>query len=87
MRTTLTIDDSLLQQAKIVAVRSKRTVGSVVEDALRKFLTENDIEVPSAISFGELSHGRGGLRPGIDISDNAAMQSLLDEELHDSARR
>src|SRR5665647_1973843 len=42
MRTTLTIDDHLLSEAKAVAARTHRTIGSVFEDALRQMLARAD---------------------------------------------
>lgn len=35
MRTTVTIDDGLLAEAKVIAARQQRTLSEVVEDALR----------------------------------------------------
>jgi hypothetical protein len=36
MRTTLTIDDDLLERARAIADHEKRTVGDVVSERLRK---------------------------------------------------
>ncbi|MBO0839736.1 MAG: type II toxin-antitoxin system VapB family antitoxin [Sciscionella sp.] len=79
MRTTVTIDDHLLAEAKAVAARSHRTLGSVVEDALRKLLAEYDkprYELPtSGVPF--TTDGEGGLRPGVDLEDKELMAELL----------
>ena len=40
MRTTVNIDDALLSQARQLAVRTSRSLGDVVDDALRLLLTE-----------------------------------------------
>jgi len=38
MRTTVNIDDTLLAAVKVEAARSRRTIGSVIEEALRAHL-------------------------------------------------
>jgi hypothetical protein len=38
MRITISLDDSVHRQAKVLAARSGRTLGAVVEDALREAL-------------------------------------------------
>ena len=44
MRTTITIDDDLLEAAKAIAIQRKVTIGKVVSDLLRKGLrTETHI--------------------------------------------
>jgi len=77
MRTTVTIDDHLLEQAKLLAVRQGRPIGSVLEDALRVLLArieegkERKVELP-------VFRGGRGLRPGVDLEDKEALYDLLD---------
>ncbi len=77
MRTTIRIDDQLLAEAKAQAVRSGRTLGAVVEDALRAALARRGRrggEMPP-----ELPTSRGGrLQPGVDLEDSAALLDLMD---------
>ncbi|MCG7611140.1 hypothetical protein BA059_18740 [Mycolicibacterium sp. (ex Dasyatis americana)] len=76
MRTTVNIDDALLAEAKVVAARTSRSLGSVVEDALREMLSRVAGET-AAPEFRLPTHGSGGLRPGVDLDDKEALAELL----------
>jgi len=81
MRTTIRLDPHLLRDAKKHAAHTHRTLTAVIEDALREVLARTrtertDLELP-------LSPHRGGLMPGIDLTNSAALQDLLDEEHSD----
>lgn len=77
MRTTLSVDDHLLDAAKRRARERGVSLGAVVEDALRRELAEPpQVERPKIPVF----HG-GGFRPGIDPSSNRSIQAALDEGL------
>ena len=78
MRTTLSIDESLLKRAKKQATAQGVTLGRHVEDAVRTKLAqpENPHTAPSIPIFT-----RGdGLRPGIDPSSTRALYDALDAE-------
>ena len=79
MRTTVTIDDGILDQAKHLAVREGRTMGSVLEDALRMFLERAEVR-PAAPLALPVFRGRPGLRPGVDLDDREALYDLLDQD-------
>ncbi len=85
MRTTLTIDDYLLGKAKAVAARTHRTIGSVVEDALRQMLARADDPRSTTGSVSLPSDGGSGLLPGVDLENKEQIAELLgDNELpHD----
>lgn len=76
MRTTVNIDDDLLAEVKQIAARGHRTIGSVLEDALRRMLADST-SVTGSAEFSLPSHGAGGLRPGVDIEDRERMAELL----------
>ena len=82
MRTTLTIDDHLLSEAKAVAARTHRTIGSVFEDALRQMLARaDDPRSPRAVSLP--SDGGSGLQPGVDLENKDQIAQLVgDEDIH-----
>jgi hypothetical protein len=42
VRTTVTINDHLLGEVKLLAARTHRTIGSIVEDALQKLFVTAD---------------------------------------------
>ncbi|MGI9051956.1 MAG: ribbon-helix-helix protein, CopG family [Ilumatobacteraceae bacterium] len=79
MRTTIRIDDDLYRTVKERAARSGRTVASVLEDAVRVGLDPPD--KVRRQPYRVRAAGRGGLRPGVDLSSNAAVGELLDEDL------
>jgi Ribbon-helix-helix protein, copG family len=89
MRTTVTINDELLAEVKVMAARQHRTIGSVMEEALMR-LVEEDKGRPTAREryrlpdFGFTS----GLLPGVDLFDKEQVAELLgDNELPKGLRR
>lgn len=74
MRTTVTIDDDLLRRAKERAARTGRSLGEVIDDALRAALASRprSREVPALPVFG-----RSGLRPGVDLENKEHLADLL----------
>lgn len=76
MRTTLSIDDNLLERAKKRAREQGITLGRYVDEALREHLTAapHDEEIRLTVVEG------GGVRPGVDLTSNRAIYDLLDEE-------
>lgn len=79
VRTTVNIDDRLLRQAKLEAARSNRSLGDVMDDALRLLLAptgrrraERQFDLPV--------FGGSGLRPGVDLEDKEGLAALLDDE-------
>ena len=78
VRTTVTIDDHLLAEAKAAAARSHRTLGAVIDDALRlAFARTSSTDAVTRVSLP--AHGAGGLRPGVDLDDREAIADLLGE--------
>jgi plasmid stability protein len=77
VRTTIRIDDELYRQVKAMAARSGRTVAAVLEDAVRRGLSPS--EPRPASRYVVRPTGRGGLRPGVDLSSNASAAEAMDE--------
>lgn len=75
MRTTLNISDDLLAEAKVLAVRTHRSIGAVVDDALRVLLRRDEAHADTAWTFP--TTGRGGLQPGVNLEDAEALADLL----------
>jgi hypothetical protein len=72
MRTTITIDDELLAEAKTRAAASGRTLNAVVDDALREaFSRRARVESPAPPPLPIFRGSR--LVPGIDLDDGAAL--------------
>lgn len=75
MRTTIRLDDDLYREAKAQAARDGRTVGEVIEDALRAQARHRSADVP----IEPLPvYGGSGVLPGVDLSDNAALRDVMD---------
>ena len=83
MRTTVNIDDSLLEAAKTAARERGYTLGGLFEAALRRELAEPTTkEAPPIPVFT-----RGtGVRPGVDLRSNRAIAELLDSLEQDPER-
>jgi len=73
MRTTIQMDPHLLKAAKKFAAEHRRTLTSVIEDALREVLARSHTERP-AIDL-PISTRTGGAMPGVDLIKTS---SLLD---------
>jgi hypothetical protein len=78
MRTTVTIDDELLKQARQRALTAGVPLGSVLEDALRLLLAEHHAAAASP-DVALPTYGEAGLRPGVDLENKDALADLLDE--------
>lgn len=77
MRTTVNIEEDLLVQAKQVAARSHRSLGEVLNDALRLLLAERAPEGRRSVRLP--TFGGSGLQPGVDLEDKDALAALLDD--------
>ena len=78
MRTTMTIDDDLLAEVKVVAARRGVSTSSVVEAALREQLARlagnsaaNPLELPV---WGDAADA-----PLVDLLDREALAAALDD--------
>lgn len=79
MRTTVAIDDELLATAKKHARSLGLTLGQYVERALRA-LAAADVERRPGPRI-PVFRGGTGVRPGVELDSNRALQELLDEGL------
>lgn len=74
MRTTVTIDDHLLAEVKILAAREHRTFSDVVQDALRAALSHSaqprrPVVIPTS--------GDPRNRPLVDLRDKEALAEVM----------
>jgi len=82
MRTTINLPDDLLARAKRVALDSGKTVTELIADALREALVRKKVRPASPVSPMPVyspPSGEGGLQPGVDLDDTAALFDLMDE--------
>lgn len=78
MRTTLNIDDHLLAEVKVIAAREHRSIGDVVNQALRLHLDARaeDAAPGRAFSLPDFQYP-AGLRAGVDLYDKEQVEALL----------
>ena len=80
MRTTVRLDDALVREAKVRAAEQGITFTQLIDESLRERLATRSAEIggePVELP----AFGGGGLRPGVDLSDNRATRDLMDNEL------
>ncbi|MBA3311354.1 MAG: hypothetical protein H0U28_15095 [Nocardioidaceae bacterium] len=75
MRTTVNIDSDLLREARQLAARHRRTLGDVVDDALRVLLAAGHESGSSSITLPVF--GGSGLQPGVDLEDKESLAAVL----------
>jgi hypothetical protein len=74
VKTTLNLDDALMQAARERARRMGVTLTALISDALRRALAE-----PAPAEFRlDLPVTRGRRMPTVDIDSNAAVEEYLD---------
>lgn len=76
MRTTVRLDEHLLQAAKQQAAASGQTLTALLEQALRESLARRPAAARSAPVRLKTFRG-GGVRPGVDLDDSASLQDLM----------
>ncbi len=74
MKTTLNLDDDLMQAVRERARRQGVTLTALVSDALRRTLEE---PVPAGFRL-DLPTTQGSRMPTLDIDSNAALEEYLD---------
>lgn len=77
MRTTIRIHDDLYARVRSRAAATGRTIGEVVEDALRTAFANADVPMPDLEPLP--TFGGSGVLPGVDIGSNAALAEVMDE--------
>jgi hypothetical protein len=79
-RTTVTLEQNLFAEAKIEAARTGRTFSDLVADALRERLARRAAAVDQPPVRLPVDTTGGGVRPGVDLDNSAALYDLLDED-------
>ena len=86
MRTTVNITDELLVAARRRAQESGRSLGAVIDAALRRELSAPPPGARERPAVPIFRGGTGGRR-GVDLSSNRALHEVLDEALPLNRRR
>ncbi len=80
MKTTIEINDALLQQAKRVALERKLSLKALVETALRQFLIQTEVPPPASFKLRKCTFKGEGLQPGLDEDDFATIRAMAYED-------
>lgn len=78
-RTTVRLPPDLLSRAKRKAAAQGRTLTALIEDGLRLVVVDSLRQRPKRI-MPRVSKARGGLMPGVDLSDLSSLQEIDDQE-------
>lgn len=78
MKTTLVLNDALVQQAKSLAVEQKTTLTRLVEEGLQLRLGKARVK-PKAVKL-PIYAGRSGVKPGINPASNKALLDAADAD-------
>lgn len=76
MRTTLNLDDELVREAKILAIRRHTTLTALIEQALREATCDPDGSEPQVIHLPVVDGG--GFPDGFPFRSGAAMIEFLE---------
>src|SRR5215471_17099824 len=73
-RTTVRLPEELIRQAKRKAAAEGRSLTALIEDGLRRVLSDRGPPGEAAHRLPPISRATGGLMPGIDLNDSSALQ-------------
>ena len=77
MRTTVRLDDALLERARKEAVRRRTTLTALIEQGLQSVLCAAK-QPPRRPVHLPISHQGGGVVPGVDINNSAELLERME---------
>jgi plasmid stability protein len=77
-RTTVRLPDDLVRRAKLKAAAEGRSLTALIEEGLRRVLSARPTADPTDRVLPPVSAATGGLMPGIELSDIAALRETED---------
>jgi hypothetical protein len=86
MRTTVRLDDALLDQARREAAERGITLTALIEHGLRLALRRPQSREPAQRVVLPVSRAAGGVLPGIDLDDTAAVLDRMDLDRKEEGR-
>ena len=78
MRITVRLDDALIEQAKLEAARRGETLAALIEQGLRLVLAQSRSHKRRRRVVLPTCSAGGGLFPGIDLNDSAALLDIME---------
>ena len=79
MRTTVRLNEALLQQAKREAARRGETLTALIENGLRLVLAPSRPAQRRPRVTLPVCRAGGGTLPGVDLADSAALLDVMEE--------
>ncbi|HEX3799784.1 MAG TPA: DUF2191 domain-containing protein [Verrucomicrobiae bacterium] len=79
MQTTIQLDDVVFAEATKLASESGRDLSHLIEQTLRDKIAAK-IAVPPQPSFHLTTSGGGGLLPGVDLDNSAALLDRMESQ-------
>jgi len=80
MRTTINLPDDLLARLKKVALDRGTTMTEFIEESLRASLARAHNRTTVAREIELPTYGSGGVLPGVDLDDSAALLDILESD-------
>jgi hypothetical protein len=77
-RTTVRLPNDLIRRAKRKAAAEGCTLTALIEEGLRRVLNDRTPSHKAERMLPPVSAATGGLMPGIDLNDTAALQEMDD---------
>lgn len=77
-RTTVRLPDALLKRARRKAAAEGVSLTALIEEGLRRVVEERKPPQKAKRILPPVSAARGGLMPGIDLNDTAALEEADD---------
>jgi hypothetical protein len=78
MRTTVRLEEGLLERARREAARRGMTLTALIEHGLRLALRRPQKPGPGERVVLPISPARGGVKAGVDLNDSAALLDRMD---------
>jgi hypothetical protein len=78
MRTTVRLDEALLEQAKRVAASRSETLTALIEQGLRLVLAQSEAPRRRKSIVLPICQAGGGTLPGVDLDDTASLLDVME---------
>jgi hypothetical protein len=78
MRTTIRLEDTLLDQAKREAARREETLTALIEQGLRLVIAQSGAPRQRKRVTLPVCRAGGGTLPGVDLNNNASLLDIMD---------
>jgi len=80
MRTTVRLDDALMDQARREARRRGQTLTALVSEGLRLVLAKGSVVARRRPVALPVCTAGGGTLPGVDLDDSSALLDIMEEQ-------